>query len=162
VPQLPETVEARQGLSIRELMRMHRENPDCASCHVRMDAIGLAFERLDADGRMRELVDGAPVDDATEMPDGSILHGARGVEAMLVASTSFERSLARHLLVYALGRGTADADDALVDRLAADLVAKGDFGTLVEGIVTADAFRFRSNIRESETEQLPLAPSSVD
>ena len=162
VPQLPETKDARHGLSVRELMAEHRNNPDCASCHVRMDAIGLAFERLDADGRFRSEFDGLPIDDATEMPDGSVLRGARGVEAMLVASTSFERSLARHLLVYALGRGTADADDALVDRLAADLATKGDFATLVEGIVTADAFRIRTNIRESAKDRSPAGPRSVD
>ena len=150
------------GLSVRELMAEHRNNPDCASCHVRMDAIGLAFERLDADGRFRSDFDGLPIDDATEMPDGSVLRGARGVEAMLAASTSFERSLARHLLVYALGRGTADADDALVDRLAADLAAKGDFATLVEGIVTADAFRIRTKIRDSVRPPLPSARPAVD
>ncbi|MCX5652617.1 MAG: DUF1592 domain-containing protein [Planctomycetota bacterium] len=162
VPQLPETKDARHGLSVRELMAEHRNNPDCASCHVRMDAIGLAFERLDADGRFRSDFDGLPIDDATEMPDGSVLRGARGVEAMLASSTSFERSLARHLLVYALGRGTADADDALVDRLAADLAAKGDFATLVEGIVTADAFRIRTKIRDSVRPPLPSARPAVD
>jgi mono/diheme cytochrome c family protein len=162
VPQLPETKDARHGLSVRELMAEHRNNPDCASCHVRMDAIGLAFERLDADGRFRSEFDGLPIDDSTEMPDGSVLRGARGVEAMLAASTSFERSLARHLLVYALGRGTADADDVLVDRLAADLAAKGDFVTLVEGIVTADAFRIRTNLRDSARPPLPSAGPAVD
>ena len=162
VPQLPETKDARHGLSVRELMAEHRNNPDCASCHVRMDAIGLAFERLDADGRFRSEFDGLPIDDSTEMPDGSVLRGARGVEAMLAASTSFERSLARHLLVYALGRGTADADDVLVDRLAADLAAKGDFATLVEGIVTADAFRIRTNLRDSARSSLPSARPAVD
>ena len=162
VPQLPETKDARHGLSVRELMAEHRNNPDCASCHVRMDAIGLAFERLDADGRLRSEFDGLPIDDSTEMPDGSVLRGARGVEAMLAASTSFERSLARHLLVYALGRGTADADDVLVDRLAADLAAKGDFATLVEGIVTADAFRIRTNLRDSARSSLPSARPAVD
>ena len=162
VPQLPETKDARHGLSVRELMAEHRNNPDCASCHVRMDAIGLAFERLDADGRFRSEFDGLPIDDSTEMTDGSVLRGARGVEAMLAASTSFERSLARHLLVYALGRGTADADDVLVDRLAADLAAKGDFATLVEGIVTADAFRIRTNLRDSARSSLPSARPAVD
>jgi hypothetical protein len=162
VPQLPETKDARHGLSVRELMAEHRNNPDCISCHVRMDAIGLAFERLDADGRMRSEFDGLSIDDSTEMPDGSVLRGARGVEAMLVGGTRFERSLARHLLVYALGRGTADADDALVDRLAADLAAKGDFQTLVEGIVTSDAFRLRTNLRESASPKLLSPPRSVE
>jgi hypothetical protein len=65
-------------------------------------------------------------------------------------------------LVYALGRGTADADDALVDRLAAGLVEKGDFATLVEGIVTADAFRIRTKIRDSARPPLPSARPAVD
>ncbi|MDI9403977.1 MAG: DUF1592 domain-containing protein [Limnohabitans sp.] len=145
VPQLPETKDARAGLSMRELMRLHRENPDCASCHVRMDAYGLAFEAIDADGRLRTMVDGIPVDDTTELPDGSLLAGARGIEAHLRNHDGFERSLARRLLIYALGRGTADADDTLLDQLANDLRARGEFATLVEGIVRSDAFRRRND-----------------
>ncbi|MFM7051227.1 MAG: DUF1592 domain-containing protein [Planctomycetota bacterium] len=145
VPQLPETVEARRGLPMRELMRLHRENPDCASCHVRMDAIGLAFERADADGRARDTVDGAPVDDATELPDGSVLRGIDGVRVLVAADDAFERSLARHLMVYALGRGTADADDALLDAMARELRASGRFSTLVERLVGSEAFTTRAN-----------------
>ncbi len=138
VPQLPERPEETAGKSMRELMAMHRANPDCASCHVKMDAIGLAFEAFAADGRAR---DGA--DDATELPDGSVLRGVAGVASLLAKDRAFERSLARQLLVYALGRGTADADDALVDRLAARLGERGDFGALCEEIALSDAFRTR-------------------
>lgn len=145
VPQLPETTEERQGLAIRELMAMHRANPDCASCHVRMDAIGLAFERLDVDGRLRVEADGAAIDDRSELPDGSLLDGLAGIDRHLAAQEGFERSLARRLLVYALGRGTAEADDELVERLAADLRREGRFATLVEGIVRSDAFRTRTD-----------------
>ncbi|MFM1823779.1 MAG: hypothetical protein RI967_2045 [Planctomycetota bacterium] len=143
VPQLPEGVDDRAGRPMRELMALHRANPDCASCHVRMDAIGLAFERLDADGRTRATFDGAPIDDRTELPDGRTVEGARGVGAMLATDDGFERSLARHLAVYALGRGMADADDALLDELAARAVATGRFADLVGGIVASDAFRTR-------------------
>lgn len=138
VPQLPERPEETAGKSMRELMAMHRANPDCASCHVKMDAIGLAFEAFAADGRAR---DGA--DDATELPDGSVLRGVAGVASLLAKDRAFERSLARQLLVYALGRGTADADDALVDRLAERLGERGDFGALCEEIALSDAFRTR-------------------
>lgn len=138
VPQLPERPEETAGKSMRELMAMHRANPDCASCHVKMDAIGLAFEAFAADGRAR---DGA--DDATELPDGSVLRGVAGVASLLAKDRAFERSLARQLLVYALGRGTADADDALVDQLAARLGERGDFGALCEEIALSDAFRTR-------------------
>jgi hypothetical protein len=143
VPQIPETREERKGLAMRELMAAHRANPDCASCHVQMDALGLAFERADVDGRMRDALDGAAIDDRTELPDGSVLAGIAGVERHLARHEGFERSLARRLLVYALGRGTADADDALVDRLASELRVHGDFASLVEGIVRSDAFRTR-------------------
>ena len=143
VPQLPETAEARRGLPMRELMRIHRENPDCATCHVRMDAIGLAFERADADGRLRETVDGAPVDDASVLANGLVLAGFSGIRTLVGEGDRFERSLARHLFVYALGRGTADADDALLDALAARLREDGRFATLVEEIVVSDAFRTR-------------------
>ena len=145
VAQLPESAAERRGLSIRELMRLHRENPDCASCHVRMDAIGLAFETLDADGGVRSLLDGLPIDDATEMPDGTVMRGVDGVRAFIEDGDAFERSLARHLLVYALGRGTAPADDALLDDLAQRLHERGDFASLVEAIVCSDAFRMRGS-----------------
>jgi len=143
VPQLPETREEKKGLSIRELMALHRANPDCASCHIQMDALGLAFERIDVDGRLRDAVDGEVIDDRTELPDGSILAGVAGVERFLEKNDGFERAVARRLLVYALGRGTADADDALVDNLAKELRAHGAFTQLVEGIVRSDAFRTR-------------------
>lgn len=145
VPQLPETIDASAGLSIRALMEQHRANPDCASCHVQMDALGLAFERIDVDGRPRTVLDGAPIDDRTELPDGRMLNGIVGIEEFLATSGEFERSLARRLLVYALGRGTADADDKLIDALATELRASGSFVGLVEGIVRSEAFRTRTD-----------------
>ena len=138
VAQLPETAEARHGLTIRELMAQHRTNPDCASCHVRMDAIGLAFEGSDVDGRLR-----ADADDISKLPDGSELRGVAGIADVLAKNRAFERSLARQVLVYALGRGTADADDPLIDALANRLAERGDFSALVDGIVLSDAFRTR-------------------
>jgi hypothetical protein len=152
VPQLPENVEGGASVSMREMMAAHRANPDCASCHVRMDAIGLAFEKLDVDGRLRETLQGAAIDDSTVLADGTLLTGTRGVEELLAKDARFERSLARHLLVYALGRGTADADDALVERLAASLRTHGDFATLVDGIVLSDAFRTRNDLRKSSSQ----------
>jgi hypothetical protein len=144
VPQLPEQAGAAGTASIRELMAAHRANPDCASCHVRMDAIGLAFESSAADGRLR-----TGFDDASELPDGSILRGVQGVERLLAHDRAFERALARQLLVYALGRGTAEADDPLIDALAARVSEAGSFAALAEGIVLSDAFRARWNLVEA-------------
>jgi hypothetical protein len=41
-------------------------------------------------------------------------------------------------------------------------VERGDFATLVEGIVTADAFRIRTKIRDSARPPLPSARPAVD
>ena len=143
VPSIPEDSKGRAGRSMRELMELHRANPDCASCHVRMDAIGLAFERFDPVGRIRGEADGREVDDVTELPGGRVLAGANAVAGVVGEGQSFERSLARHLAVYALGRGMADADDPWLDALAAQARASGRFEDLVHGIVTGRAFRFR-------------------
>jgi hypothetical protein len=143
VPQLPEGATNTEHRSIRELMAQHRANPDCASCHVRMDAIGLAFEGFDANGRTRTMVDGHAVEDTTELPGGATIIGVPGVATMVGAGTAFERSLARRLFIYALGRGTAPADDPLISSLAARVAADRSFESLVMGIAMSDAFQQR-------------------
>lgn len=143
VPQLPEGATNTEHRSIRELMAQHRANPDCASCHVRMDAIGLAFERFDATGRMRTEADGHAIDDTTELPGGDELHGVAGVAGLVAQGQAFERSLARRLFIYALGRGTAPADDPLISSLAARVAADRSFESLVMGIAMSDAFQQR-------------------
>jgi hypothetical protein len=143
VPQLPEGATNTEHRSIRELMAQHRANPDCASCHVRMDAIGLAFERFDATGRMRTEADGHAIDDTTELPGGDELHGVAGVAGLVAKGQAFERSLARRLFIYALGRGTAPADDPLISSLAARVATDRSFESLVMGIAMSDAFQQR-------------------
>ena len=39
---------------LRDILKVHRENPACASCHNRMDPIGLAFENFNALGMWRD------------------------------------------------------------------------------------------------------------
>jgi hypothetical protein len=143
VPQLPEGATNTEHRSIRELMAQHRANPDCASCHVRMDAIGLAFERFDATGRMRTEADGHAIDDTTELPGGDELHGVAGVAGLVAQGQAFERSLARRLFIYALGRGTAPVDDPLISSLAARVATDRSFESLVMGIAMSDAFQQR-------------------
>jgi hypothetical protein len=53
VPDLEETGEGGQVLSMRERMAKHRSNPTCASCHAVMDPLGLSLENFDATGGWR-------------------------------------------------------------------------------------------------------------
>ena len=51
VPALREPGLEGQPRSLRDRMEIHRKNPACATCHVRMDPIGFALENFDAEER---------------------------------------------------------------------------------------------------------------
>ena len=48
--------------SMREQMEIHRRNPACAACHVRMDPLGFAMEQFDPIGKWRTTSAGVPID----------------------------------------------------------------------------------------------------
>ncbi|HXI27996.1 MAG TPA: DUF1592 domain-containing protein, partial [Vicinamibacterales bacterium] len=77
VPALEATSAAAAGkmLSTRERMEEHRKNPACTSCHRVIDPIGLALENFDPTGKWRIKDNGAPVDAASMMYDGTPLGG---------------------------------------------------------------------------------------
>ena len=68
----------RRALELREAMIRHRANPACASCHAKMDPIGFALEHFDAVGRWRDEDAGAPIEAASELPDGTHRRRPRG------------------------------------------------------------------------------------
>ena len=69
----------KEAQSLREILEAHRRDPDCASCHLRMDALGFALEPLDAVGRWRVEEEGRPIDAAATLPDGRRIDGPRGL-----------------------------------------------------------------------------------
>src|SRR5205814_6683470 len=46
VPDLKEEHEVVASGSLRQRMEQHRTNPDCATCHQKMDPLGFAFENF--------------------------------------------------------------------------------------------------------------------
>ena len=82
VPELEASANDGRELSMREAMERHRANPTCAACHRLMDPLGLALENFDAVGRWRETdASGVPLDVSGALPDGTRIHGRRGIEA---------------------------------------------------------------------------------
>ncbi len=55
---------------LRDILKMHRENPACASCHNRMDPIGLAFENFNALGMWRDTERKQPIAGARQPHHG--------------------------------------------------------------------------------------------
>jgi hypothetical protein len=75
VPDLDNTPPAEDGIALREKLERHRADPNCASCHRRMDPLGLALENYNAIGAWRETDGPLAIDAAGELADGSLFRG---------------------------------------------------------------------------------------
>lgn len=146
VPPLDESDAAMLTGSLRERMEQHRKDPNCAVCHIEMDAIGFGFENYDAIGGWRTQDGPFAIDPAGELPGGRAFQTPADLRRLLrLDRDGFVRCLTEKLLTYALGRGLEYYDTCVVNDLAASCrAAEYRFGALIEGIVTSDAFRRRA------------------
>jgi hypothetical protein len=143
---LPEDGSVTGELSLREMLLRHRSDPECASCHVVMDVLGFALEPFDAIGRPRTEDRGIPIDALGELPDGRSVDGPSGLRDVLldaIGRTRFERSLAKHLATYGLGRGLDLRDEPMLEELVASLREEPTLPRLILELVETDAFLLR-------------------
>jgi hypothetical protein len=154
VGELPEEGEHAEGLSLRERMVEHRKNPDCASCHARMDPIGFGLENFDAIGRFRTEDAGLPIDATGELPSGETFSGPQELKQILLAQKDrFVQNLARKTLGYALGRSLTRYDDCVVSTTVENLKANEyRAATLFTDIVMSYPFRHRFSTGEGQGE----------
>lgn len=138
-------VPSEQKPTMRELMARHRADALCASCHARMDPLGLALEEYNAIGQWRG-DDAVGIDTSGRLVTGESFAGP-GELAGLIAGPrrrDFHRCLAEKLLVYSLGRGLQYFDgpavDTIVERVERD---GGGVGTLVHAVCASVPFRMR-------------------
>lgn len=142
VDQLPSASDGGDAArSLRAMLEAHRADPDCASCHVRMDALGFAMEPLDAVGRWRSVDGTMDIDAAGVLPDGTRIDGPFDLRDVLVRDPALLRSFAKHLLVFALGRGPEWRDEPLIDEIVRATRDRPTVAAAVEIIVLSDAFR---------------------
>ena len=117
---LPEDDEHHDGLSLREALELHRQKPECAACHERMDPLGFGLENFDPIGRWRVEQAGLPIDTAGELPTGEAFSGpAELKELLLERKDEFTRNFTRKMLGYALGRSLTRYDDCVIDEALA-------------------------------------------
>ena len=85
VPQLPTDEFTTDGLTVRQLVSKHTNDPSCSSCHERIDPFGFALEGYDTIGRLREKdLAGRAIDTKTILPDGSAIQGLSGLRNYLL------------------------------------------------------------------------------
>jgi hypothetical protein len=147
VPPLEESGPAAAALTVRERLERHRRDAACAGCHSRIDPWGFSLENFDAIGRWRETEAGRPIDASAALADGRAIDGPVACKDLLLARKSaLARTLARNLVIYALGRGPIPEDDCLVRVATAAAAEQGDsFAAMVVAVVRSEAFRTRRN-----------------
>lgn len=146
VPELTEAAKEGANPTMREMMEIHRANPDCRGCHARMDPIGLGLENFDALGRFRETESGKPIDTAGVLVTGEEFANVATLKAILAEKRrpDFYRTISEKLLTYAIGRGVEYYDSTTIQQLSAHMEKNnGKLTELIHAITTSAPFQMR-------------------
>jgi len=148
-PQLKEGKSALKG-SLRQRMEQHRADPNCITCHERMDPIGFGFENFDAIGAWRDTEGEFAIDASGKLVSGETFNGPAELKALLLKQKrdDFVRFLAQKMLTYALGRGLEYYDKCAVDQIMKRLAKEQfRFSALILEIVKSTPFEMRRGER---------------
>jgi hypothetical protein len=152
VPQLSRLVG--KPLSPHEQLVAHQEQPQCASCHRKIDPLGFGLENFDTIGRWRTTETYAsqpggskawPIDASGAFFKGPAFDDYFALRDLLAArSENFARGFTESLIEYALGRPFGFADEALADDIVQHAKAK-DFSIreIIRALVVSKAFRVK-------------------
>jgi hypothetical protein len=151
VPELKDDSNGRLAGSLRQRMVQHRANPNCASCHARMDPLGFGFENFDGIGAWRDKDGNFPIDPSGELPSGQTFQGPKELKTILKGrDKDFVHCLAEKMLTYSIGRGVEYYDACAVDKIVEATSRNGyRFSRLVLEIVASDPFQKRKGRGES-------------
>ena len=146
VAELPE--EANTGeLSFRDLLAVHRDNPACMSCHIKMDPIGLGLENFDAIGRWRATYEKDSIDASGVLASGEPFKGPVELKQILLdKKESFARNLSEKMFTYAIGRSVQFVDEPTLQNLQKSLM-ENNFNPerFIKELVNSYAFRYKMN-----------------
>lgn len=135
-----------EATTTRERFAQHEADPVCASCHVRIDPIGLGFEHYDPIGAWRTHDGPAEVD-----ASGEIISAGEDVEGEFDGAVELAHRLAMSEQVaactvnqwfrFALGRIESHDDACTLSALYRGFeTSGGNLRTLLKQIATSDAF----------------------
>lgn len=146
VPALESSNKENKPMTVREMLEMHRENATCASCHARMDPLGLSMENFDAIGQWRAADAGRPIDASGVLLDGTKVSGPRELRQALVAKKEqFATAVTEKFLTYTLGRGLEYYDAPAVRKINRDAAADGyKWSSLVLATMKSAPFQMRT------------------
>ncbi|MDA1054915.1 MAG: DUF1592 domain-containing protein [Planctomycetota bacterium] len=132
--------------SVRQRFEKHRSDPNCYSCHSRIDPPGFSLESFDAIGKLRTHDGTQPVDSSGVWNDTPFSGPAEFKSALRKREQEFVRGFVEHLLSYALGRPIEHFDMPAVTKIVDD-AATDDYrlSRIIEGIALSYPFRQTRN-----------------
>ena len=74
--------------TLRETLSAHRDKPECAACHARLDPVGLAFENFNAMGMWREQERGQTIEAGGRLITGETFQNVRELKHILADEPS--------------------------------------------------------------------------
>jgi hypothetical protein len=146
IPALEASVPEGKVVPVREMLEAHRANAVCASCHSRMDPLGLSLENFDAIGQWRTTDAGKAIDASGVLLDGTKVDGPVALRRALVAQKEqFVRTVTGKLLTYTLGRGIEYYDEPAIRGIVHNAAADDyRWSSVVLGIVKSAPFQMRA------------------
>ncbi|NNE93749.1 MAG: DUF1592 domain-containing protein [Verrucomicrobiales bacterium] len=148
VPPLPEEDPDFDKLTLREQLKLHRENASCQGCHEKIDPLGFALENYDPTGLWRETYpNGREVDAAgTLFRKHEFTNPVEFKDAILKEKERFVQGFTAHLLSFALGREPGAADRIAIDRIVEESAAEEyRMRDLIRRIVLSEPFLYKTN-----------------
>jgi hypothetical protein len=170
VPPPPAAVPAvepdiRGATTIREQLAKHRNQPACASCHMKIDPPGFALESFDIFGGYREkyralgagpkvpgfgkngqpfvFTAAQPVDPSGTLADGRSFKDVRDFKRLLLQDErQIARNLVRQLVTYSTGAPVRFGDRPKIEAIL-DGAEPGGYRvrSLIQGIIASGLFR---------------------
>ncbi len=149
---------AGKVLTTRERLLAHQEDPQCMSCHRKIDPIGYGLENFDAAGQWRAEdsyqaigADGKPdpktkktwtIEASAALHKGPAFHDFQEFRDIIAAhSNDFARGFSEALLEYALGRPLGFRDAPLVDGIVHQAGKRNDaMREFIHAIVRSQEF----------------------
>jgi hypothetical protein len=148
VDPLEPVVGKQPKTTARAKLEAHATEPNCVSCHAKIDPLGFAFENFNATGRWRDtehvregIGNDPPVDASGVLPNGKPFGNASEFKRLLAQDDRLAEAFLDHLATYALRR-VMTVDD-LEHLHAVANTTEHRLQSLIRALVLSEVFALR-------------------
>lgn len=132
--------------SVKQKLEQHKNNPDCASCHARMDPIGLALEPFDAVGQHRTVDNGFVIDPTGETPELGSFSGPAELASLIRNDERSGNCIMKKLYRHSMGHLETKGERPAVIYLGEQFADAGySLKSLLVELTLSPAFRLVSD-----------------